>query len=196
MPAEHAPVRADKIAGGKGPLQAPLDKGGIVTVRDKADVLAVRPVCVEKAVAAGELAGLLFGHLPQGEERMGELFLRQGVEHIALVLRKVPGFLQNPAVPVPADAGIVPRRNGIAAEKPGPLVQAVKLQPAVAFDAGVRRLPFRITAYKRLDHVFFKGIRKVEDIIRHAETEGNAACILDRVQAAAGLFIRSRQIAV
>ena len=58
----------------------------IITVRDKADVLRVRLVCIYKLVFFCDITDLVLVHLANGEESVSKLFLRHAVKHITLIL--------------------------------------------------------------------------------------------------------------
>ena len=70
---------------------------------------------------------------------MRELLLCERVEHVALVLALIERFFEQPPPVFLLDARIVAGHNGVAAYNAGALVEPLKLQVAVAVDAGVWR---------------------------------------------------------
>ena len=164
----------------------PPDEGGVVSVRDKADVLAVRLPGIEKALAAGNLPGLRFAESPQGEAGVGQLVLGQHIEYVTLVLAGVQGlFQQIPAVFL-LNAGIVAGGDGIAAHEGRPVIETPEFQIAVAVNTGIGRPALLIGIGKSVHYLAAELIREVEHIVRHIQLAGHAAGILHIVQRAAG----------
>ena len=83
------PVFVDEITGFGLLPRAKLDDLRVIAIRDKADILTVRLVGVDKIGLARELARLGFAELSQREKSPGKQLLRHVVEHVALVLRLV-----------------------------------------------------------------------------------------------------------
>ena len=79
------------------------DKGGIVPVGHKADVLALVLLGIDKPLLGGHGPDLVLGQPAQGEQAVAELVLGQVIQHIALVLLRVEGLVQQP----PAAASII-----------------------------------------------------------------------------------------
>ena len=127
------------------------------------------------------------------EQGAPQFFLSQGVENITLILGRVGRFLQKELPILAGDSGIMTGGNRFTGQRVCPLIQLFKLQKAVAVDARVRRAAGHVTADERIDHAFLKGIREVEDVIRHPKAAGNASGILHIVQRAAGFFRLFRQ---
>ena len=97
-----------------------LQEGAVVSIGDKADILAVAAVGGGQAVFGGDGPDLVLGQITQGEDRAGQLLLAQSVQAVALVLFGVQGFPQQvPAgVRVPVDADVVSGGNFFTAQLP------------------------------------------------------------------------------
>ena len=66
-----------------------FNKGRIIPVRHKADILAVRFIGIDKALLLCNLTDFFLGVGAKRKERMGKLILRHGVEYIALILGRI-----------------------------------------------------------------------------------------------------------
>ena len=89
---------------------------------------------------------------------MRKLLLRQGIQNIALIFRRIQCFFQNEFAVLPLDACIMPRHEAVAAENPCALVQGFKLHIAVAVNTRIRRTSHLIALDEFSDH------RLAEDI--------------------------------
>src|SRR5712692_1526031 len=91
-------------------LEVGLDKAGIISVRDEANLLALALVGHRKAHLGGEPSNLRLAHGPQGKQAVCELLLGQAEEKIRLVL----SVIESPAEQISAadrvefDARVVP----------------------------------------------------------------------------------------
>ena len=88
---------------GIGLSRVAADKGGIVPVGDEADVLALVLFRVDESLLGGDGPDLVLGQVPQGEQTVDKLVLGQVIQHIALVLLRVEGLVQQP----PAAASVI-----------------------------------------------------------------------------------------
>ena len=70
-----------------------FQEGGIISVRDEADILAVPLPGIDKALLLGDLPHLLLGQLSQGELGVGQLLLIQAGQKVGLILGLVHGFI-------------------------------------------------------------------------------------------------------
>ena len=70
MGSQNFPFFVDKISGYGGLSGIFLDKGSVIAVRDKTDILTVRLVCVDKALFLGYLTNFCLGIGSQGEKCM------------------------------------------------------------------------------------------------------------------------------
>ena len=97
MPSDRVPVLIQNVAvriGHSGP--AP-DKPGIVSVRDKADVLTVALFGVDQFVRLRKLPCFTLVKRTEGKAKIAELLLRQHVQNIALVLLFIDSLKKLPA---------------------------------------------------------------------------------------------------
>ena len=185
VPPQHAAVRRKEVAR-LHRAAVPLDEGRIVAVGDEADILAVGLRRVDKAVLLCDAAHLVLAQPAEGKARMRELFLRQRVEDIALVLALVETFAQEPlAVPL-FDSCIVTGGDRVAPQLARPVIEAVELERAVAVDAGIRGDPLPLAVDEFFDDLFFKIILEIENVERDAEPAAYRAGVLDVVEGTAG----------
>ena len=59
---------------------------------------------------------------------MGQLLLRQHIQHITLIFAFIQGFFQDIPAILFLNPGIVPGDNGLTAQLPSPLKEAFKFQ--------------------------------------------------------------------
>ena len=85
VPAEHAAVEIDDLAGLERVRLQPLDDVGVAAGRHEADVLAVMLVGDGEAEAARQLARLGLGHVAERKAHEVELLARGREQEIALV---------------------------------------------------------------------------------------------------------------
>ena len=89
----------------------------VIAIRNEADILRFLLMCIHKSMRRGVLPDLRFGQSAERKDQAGQLFLREHVQHIALVFGAVGCFAQDPpaALLVKADLCIVPGRQVCAA---------------------------------------------------------------------------------
>ena len=200
---DDAAVRADDIAvkveerAGLRRFSGALDNDlRIITVRHEADVLTVVLAGVDETGFGCDLARV---GLMQAAERKFDprkLLLRQVIQDIALVLRRVDRFFEDIFLPVALDARIVAGRDILAPHDVRTLKKLVELQIAVAVDAGVRRDPVFVGVHKAVDDAGAELILEVEDIKREAQPVCDAAGILGIVERAAGMALGDARVLV
>ena len=78
------------------------------------------------------------------------------------------------------------RRQRIGAQIAGGREQVLELDFAVAGNAGNGRLTVQIAVGELVDHGLAKAAFVVENVMRHVERFGDAACIVDILASAAG----------
>ena len=119
-----------------------------------------------------------------------QLFLRHGIQDIALILGWVRSGFQEIAarVGILNNPGIVPSCDTVISQLTGTAVELIKLQKTIAVDAGIRRLAVLIGIDKTLDDILGETFRKIKDIIGHPQTIGDASGIFHILQGAAGAF--------
>ncbi len=190
VPAQRGPVL---IQEGTRRIVRPgsaADKGAVVPVGYKADVLAVPLAGVEQAGLCGDLPHLFLGQLPQREQGPGQLLLVKDGQYVALVLVQVGRLFQQPAAGpgVPVQAGVVAGGDFAPAQLVRPAEQRAEFQPPVALDAGVGGLAQLVSADKGLHHIPPEAVRQIEYIVGNPQAAGGGAGVLHVVQGAAGAF--------
>ena len=127
---------------------------------------------------------------------MRQLLLRQTVQHVTLILRRIQALLQQILAIRPLfDARVMAGDDRFAAQLHRPFVQFAELQEAVALDAGIGRAPVLVIRSERADDALPELVLVIERVERHAEAVRHAAGVLGVVQAAAGLaFLQLRSL--
>ena len=170
--AEIFALGADEMPGFR--CESPLtDIGGIISVRDKADLHRVRRIGTGKVQLTGHGTDVIFLEFSQGKDQLAENILRQTVKHIALVAGGAFGHGD------PADAVVVNLHTGImaggypgTAQLVGLFRQQTELDKGIACDAGIGGLPGAIAFTERLDHKPLKGVLCIDDVQWNAEGIG------------------------
>ena len=146
--------------------------------------------CVDKAQLPGNGADFGFPQLSEREKRVRKLKLRERIEHIALILCFVNTLFKKKATAafVKFINCVMPGCNIVMLKLQRPFEQLIKLEVAVAVNAGVRRCAFLINVNEFSDNLFSEIIGKIENIKRYAELIGNTARILGILKRAAGFF--------
>src|SRR5262249_56143883 len=75
-----------------------VDKALVIPSRNEADLLRVRLFRQRQPMLPGELAHLGLAHVAQRKESAAELLLGKTEEEISLVLARIGGAAQNPAI--------------------------------------------------------------------------------------------------
>ena len=163
-----------------------FQKADVVAVGNEADILAFRLVCIDEALFGGDRAHLGLAHAAERQQRARQLALRERIEHIALVFRRIGAAYEDESVVTAHDLRVVARRHIVAPQVERPFKHASELQSAIAVDARVRRARRFVRTYERLDDGVFETIGEIDRAMGYAQTARNALGILDVVQAAAG----------
>ena len=154
---------------------------------EEAEVLGLGLLRDREAVAGGDGADLVLGHLGEREAEPAEQLRRQRREHVALVLGRVGAVGEQRPLGVLDDPGVV---AGDQPRRPEPLGEVEhRRQPhfAVAEDAGVRRLPFGVAADEAIDDAAAEVGLEVEREVRDVERVRDGARAEHRLRRAAGL---------
>ena len=119
---------------------------------------------------------------------MGQLFLGQAIQHIALIFGTVRCFVQQ--VPsggrILPDLGVMSGDYIIAAQNLGPAEKMVKFQIPIAVDAGIGSNAAFVAADKFRNDLFMEFCFCVENMKGHPQLPGDAPGIFHIVQRAAG----------
>ena len=180
MTPQYIALSVNKISGRTVTAAVTADKAGVVTVRDKADILAVFFFSVPEAALRGDLSRRVLVLVPQRELYMGQLVLGHHIEDIALVLGGIEGFEQK----VPAGLriifgpGIMSRDQKITSKFFHLRKQMLKLQLPVAFNAGIGRMAMQIFIDERLDHFLAEKVFIVYDMVGNTDPFCYAASVL------------------
>ena len=85
MPSKHSARLIYEISRQRNLPSVPFHNIGIISVRDKANILTVRFRHVNKAILLRNLANFCFGQFSERKHRMGKLLLVHRIQNIALV---------------------------------------------------------------------------------------------------------------
>ena len=186
----HALVAADDCAVGVDHqaglrVEALVDERAVVAAGDEADVGAVGLVGHGEVVALGDGADLVLAQLADREAGHREGALAEGVEEVGLVLVGVEAAVQGGAAVDIRDARVVAGGEPVGAERFGLVEEAVELDVGVAVEAGVGRAAAAVLGDERLDDVLEKLALQIQRVVRDAEPVGDAAGVLDILDAAA-----------
>ena len=188
MGPQHVPALIQKGAGGVVPARVVLEKGGVVPVGDKADVLAVPLPGADQPLLLGDVPDLLLGQPPQGEAHPCELRLGERPEDIALVLLRVEGLFQQEAA-----GALVPLHLGVVAGGQKGIAQLVRLlQKGAEFDGpvahhtGVGGAARLILRRKGVHDTLGKAVRQVQGVVGNAQLGGHRPGVLRILKGVAG----------
>lgn len=91
-----------------------LQKADVVAVGNEADILAFGFVCIDEALFGGDRAHLGLAHAAERQQRARQLALRERIEHIALVFRRIGAAHEGESVAATHDLRVVARRHIVA----------------------------------------------------------------------------------
>ena len=154
----------------RGSYAARLDPGGVIAVRNEADVHAVRLVCGRQAELFRQSAHLGLFVRRKRQQKGVYLLRRQTAEHVALVIFRLPAV--NGAV---FRFGIMPRGNVPCPESARFVQKSAELDRRVAENAGIRRLAAEIRLGKRGADIFLHRLTTVGNRKRNGERSGSLA---------------------
>ncbi len=181
MPAQDLSCLIDYVTGHSLKAIAALKEGRIVAIGDKADVLAVRLIGNCKAMLQGQLPHLGLAKLAQRQQGMREHFLREAIEHIALIFVSIPCSKEVHAgmtiVLSRSDARIMPCGDSIVAMPASGIEQQGELDCAIALDTGVWRTCTTVTSDKRLHDTAFEGLAAINHTVGYAQLGTHATRI-------------------
>ena len=157
-----------------------LDEGRIVTVRNEADILAVRFVSIDEALLLRDLTDFFLGVGTEREECVGKLILSHGVEHIALILGRVESFPEDKTscLRILLSACIVTACDIFTAKFSCLIEKGGEFQETVTVDTRVRCASVKISICELIDDAFVEFLLHGKYVIKHAETCGNTSSIL------------------
>jgi hypothetical protein len=197
VPAEHASLEIDDVAGVHRVRTQAGDDVGVAAGRHEADVLAVVLVGNRKTEAARELARLGLGHVTEREAQEVELLLRGREQEVALVAVAVGRADQRARAVVAAARGdVMAGGERLRAELARGLQEVAELDRAVALDARHRRLAERVRVGEIVDDGLAKAILVVEHVMGDAELGGDVAGVVDVLAGAAGALAMGRRAMV
>ena len=189
MGAEHLSVGTDELPRSYMNIIRLFHEFLIITVRYKTNILTVSLRRVYQFVFLCDLTHMILAEFSQWEHGMCQLLLRQGIQYIALILRRIqrpsqliaPVFLRN--------AGIMPGYDHITAQLLCRLIQMLEFQMPVTLNTRIRRTAFQIAVYKGIHDLLFKIILIVYHIIRNPDRSRNSSCVIHRTQSTAATVL-------
>src|SRR5690606_25711833 len=160
---------------------------GIVAIRYKADVLAIRLVGYPQPVSGGQRPGLGPAcKSPQRQAEKSKLDLRDREREIVLVAVCLRGDMQHGTMRPVDGADIMARRHAIGIKITRGLKQVTELDAFITADAGNRCCAGKIGVSKLLDYRFTKLVFVIQNVMRKTDTLGHTAGVMDILPGAAG----------
>src|SRR5262245_26342591 len=138
-------------------------------------------------MVARQFPNLRLVHVAQRETRAAELLLGQAKQEVSLVLGRIGGATQQPAIAICIELapGVVAGGQEIGADLPRGNQQLIKLQMVVAKAARDRSPAGEILLDKRTYHITLKALLMIDHVIGNAQIFGDAAGVVDIVNRAA-----------
>ncbi len=157
MRSQPPPRAIDDLA---GDLAQPFrQEAAVVTVRDEADVLALRSVVDGQAPLPRAPAGGVLGQIAQREDGAPQQSRWDFRQDVGLILLPVGAAQQ---MPLAVGAGVVTRGDAGQTQPVGQFGQGGEAQARVAADAGVRRTGLPIGRHERLHHLAVEVLGEVD----------------------------------
>ena len=191
MFSEDHTIFIHKVSAFRNTFGFPLDKSGIIIIRNKADLHAVLLLCHGETTVLGDLSHLILRVITDGHQRLGKLELGQVVERVGLVLRRRHGIADRvTSVRQLADPGIVTGRNIISTDLQTALQKCLPFYIAVAGNTRIRCPSMQIFRDKIVDHILLEFFPEVHNIVGNSKCPCDASCILHRTEpTAAAVFL-------
>ena len=182
MLTKNISLLVNKIPCHPGIFGVVLDHASIVPVWHKANVLAVRLVCVDEAILLCNLPHLRLPQITEWKLCMRKLLLRHRIEDIALVLGFVQGLFEEELPVLLLDSCIVARNKIITAQNPRSHIELVKFHVTITVDTRIGCDPVLIAFDEFADDQIMKSIRKIKHIIWDSKFTGDTPGIFDIVK--------------
>ena len=144
-----------------------FDKFDIISVRDKADILAVMFIGINKFQNSGNFPHLCLPQFSQRKLRVRQLILCEGVQDIALILGGIHRLLQQPAACgfLSLNPRIMACHNIIVAVLMRKFHQLVELHVTITVDTRIGCPAFLVDADKLLNDLFIEVVHHIDDAI-------------------------------
>ena len=177
---QHIPLPVHEISFGNLPLLVPADKFRVVSVRNEADLLAVRFLCHGDPGFPGHFTDLILFVGTHRHQRMGQLLLGQTVKGVGLIL----GGSGRPAQGVPAvfqtvDSRVVTGGDGVRPQIPGRFQHGLPLHIPVADHAGIGRSSLQVFPGKIIHHMAPELPVKIQHMVFNAQGPGHPGGIFN-----------------
>ena len=166
MLTQHGTIQRNKVAGSWCLSRHAEDKGSIVTVRHKADILTILLMRHGELHLIRNGAGFGFGKRAEGEFTAGKCGLRERIQHIGLILGGIGSAAQQHTPRGRGlDPGIMPGRQPFKAIGGGKIQQGAEFDHLVAVYARIGGLARLIGRDEIVHHRAAKDIAKLGDIV-------------------------------
>ena len=186
MLTKNISLLVNKIPCSLGIFGVELNHASIVPVWHKANVLAVRLVCVDEAILFCDLPHLRLPQITKWKLRVCKLFLRHRIEDIALVFGFVQSFFEEELPVLLLDSRIVARNKIITAQNSRSHIELVKFHVTITVDTRIGCDPVLIAFDEFADDQIMKSIREIKHIIWDSKFIGDTPGILDILERTAG----------
>jgi hypothetical protein len=177
--ADNGALPVDEISGLRRVSGAPLDEIGVVAAADKTYILAFRLRGGSQTLVTRYLPDFPFEQSAEGEERQLQLFLRHGIQDIALILGFVHTFTEKkPAGARAVDPGVVPGGYAVISGGPRFFEKPVEFDVPVAIDTWIWGSAGEVFAHEFFDYALLEIAGHIENVMRDSDAVRRGSRIL------------------
>ena len=156
--AQNVAVAVDEITFlNVGSVRILTDIVSVVSVRNKTDILRIAFVRDVNSGLCCDRTNGVFIVISERHQSAGEVFLRELIEHVALVFLSVLSSLYGVSAVLVNDVCIVARCDEFRLHNVGPVDHSLPLNMEVASDTGIRSFAVQIALDERFCYVLSKG---------------------------------------
>ena len=170
-----------------------LQKGCIISIRHKTDILAVRLTCHRQLILFCQCPDFFLGIFSDRHQRSCQLLLGQVVKGVGLILLGCDGIAYCiSSVWKPVYSCIMPCSNIVCTDLHTAGKQRFPLNITVTGITGIRRPACQIFLHKVIHYLILKLSFKIHHIMGNIQCLGHTSCILHgRKTAAASVFFQN-----
>ena len=175
-----------KVSASRNTFGFPLDKSGIIIIRNEADLHAVLLLCHGKSTVFGDLSHLVLRVITDRHQSFGKLELGQVIERVSLILRRRHGVPDRiTAVRKLADPCIVTGRDIIGSDLKAALQKRLPFYIAVAGNARIRCPSVQILRNKIVNDILLEFFPEVHNIVGNSKGPRDTSRVFHRAESAA-----------
>ena len=190
MLSKNLSLRGNKITGRQYLICCVFNKRSVITIRYKADILAVRLMCNQKSDLIRHFPDPVFGIFSYRHQSTCQLFLGQIIQCIRLIFFHCSRTADRiPSIWKMFYPCIMACSNIISTDRKASLKQCLPFHIPVACNTGVWCSSGKIFFCKIFDHALLELILKIHDIIRNPDRSCNSSCVIHRTQSTAATVL-------